>query len=96
MDNCVLHEKYVSNAVPLWASAFYRFYLYIQGKSIWSTAKYRAFMEVVIYLNLHMSITLTVLQFSHTHAHMRSFSKFHTCAPQSERAQVTSVCYKAI
>lgn len=61
MDNGVLHEKYVSNAVPLWASVFYRFYLYIQGKSICSTAKYSAFMKVVFYLNLYMSITLTAL-----------------------------------
>lgn len=61
MDSCVLQGKYVSNAVAVWASICYRFYLYIQDKSIWSTAKYSAFKKVVFYLTLYMSITLTVL-----------------------------------
>lgn len=61
MDNYVFWEKYVSNAVAVWASVFYRFYLYIQDKSIWSTAKYSAFKKVVFYLILYISISLTVL-----------------------------------
>lgn len=35
MDNFLLQEKYVSNVVAGWASIFYKFYLYIQVKSIW-------------------------------------------------------------
>lgn len=87
MDNCFLQEKYVSNAVAVWASIFYRFYLYIQDKSIWSTAKYSALKKVVFYLILYTSITLTSSTVQSHTCTREILQQFHTCVLQSERAQ---------
>lgn len=69
MDNCVVQEKNVSNAVAVWASIFYRVYLYIQEKSIWSTAKYSAFKKVVFYLIVHVYYSYSSIVQSHTCTH---------------------------